>query len=214
MPTSHSSVLHPLVRVLTKIRPESILDVGIGFGKLGFLAREYLDVRAAKHDLNLYRRENWKTRVEGIEIFPEYVGELQKLLYNQVHIGDVFEILPKLGRFDFVWIGDVIEHIEKDRGLKLIGELIEKSDRVFGLCTPYGDTEQEGVFDNPSERHLSGWTEKDFDAWPNGEVYRLDGRKLLFLISKDPMRWPIRGIGRAKVEIWRRKKLVSYWRER
>ncbi len=36
---------------LVELQPRSVLDIGVGFGKWGFLAREYLDVNAERYKL-------------------------------------------------------------------------------------------------------------------------------------------------------------------
>jgi hypothetical protein len=42
MPTSHPHQLNQIVELIMLTDPHSLLDVGIGFGKYGVLAREYL----------------------------------------------------------------------------------------------------------------------------------------------------------------------------
>ena len=85
MPTSTFSGLEALIGYFFKIRPQSVLDVGIGFGRIGYLAREILDVM-----LNgSYRAEDWKVKIDGIEAFPDYIQEHQKALYDDIYFGDM-----------------------------------------------------------------------------------------------------------------------------
>jgi hypothetical protein len=44
MPTSHKYQIKEIMELMVLINPKKILDLGIGFGKYGYLAREYLDI--------------------------------------------------------------------------------------------------------------------------------------------------------------------------
>ena len=44
MPTSPYAHLYPLIEFLNQTRPSSLLDVGLGNDKIGFIARDFLDV--------------------------------------------------------------------------------------------------------------------------------------------------------------------------
>ena len=56
-----------VIKLLSKIDPSSILDIGIGNGSYGFLIRQYLDI--AKGRLS---RDEWELMIDGIEVFPDY----------------------------------------------------------------------------------------------------------------------------------------------
>lgn len=43
MPTSPYAHLYPIVEFLNEARPASVLDIGLGNGKLGFIARDRLE---------------------------------------------------------------------------------------------------------------------------------------------------------------------------
>lgn len=60
MPTSHFYQLDQLTELIFILNPKSILDIGVGFGKYGFLAREYLNLN---RDDNY---KNFKRRIDGI----------------------------------------------------------------------------------------------------------------------------------------------------
>ena len=68
MPTSHFYQLNEIVELVTLTNPKSVLDIGIGFGKYGFLLREYLELRDGRNKYN-----DWKRRIDGIEVFEEYL---------------------------------------------------------------------------------------------------------------------------------------------
>ena len=44
MPTSYPHQINEIVRLVLAVNPASLLDIGVGFGKYGFLAREYLEL--------------------------------------------------------------------------------------------------------------------------------------------------------------------------
>ena len=45
MPFSHFTQLNTILELITLTDPMSMLDIGVGFGKYGVLAREYLELR-------------------------------------------------------------------------------------------------------------------------------------------------------------------------
>lgn len=162
MPASASETLPYIVEFLREEvpHPKKILDVGIGFGALGFLIRDYYE---AKEGLR-FSKDEWKIKIIGIEIYRKYISNLQRYLYNQILIGDVFEKLPTLGKFDVVLLGDIIEHFEKEDGHRLLTELFRHTKNIV-ISTPYGYKAQGKVGDNIHEAHRSGWTLKDFNRY-------------------------------------------------
>ena len=91
-----------------------------GFGKFGFLTREYTDVR-------LGRYFNWETRIDGIEIFESYITQLQREIYDNIYVGNAIDILPTLGNYDVIICSDVLEHLSEKDGVFLLNTVKEKS---------------------------------------------------------------------------------------
>ena len=54
MPSSRPNTIPTVIHLVRQIKPKSILDVGVGFGKWGHLFREYTDINEAEHDLTLH----------------------------------------------------------------------------------------------------------------------------------------------------------------
>jgi len=156
MPTSRGSHLSYLTQLILEIKPKSILDVGVGFGSKGMLFREYTDI----WDGN-YKKEEWKTIIDGIEIFPDYVSDLQKSIYNKIHIGNALAILPTLGNYDVIYAGDVLEHFNEKQGREFIELLKEHSPHVI-ITTPVKVSDQGSVFGNEYETHRSQWGKESF----------------------------------------------------
>ncbi len=71
MPTSDLHNIAPVISVMSRLNPRSVLDIGCGFGKYGVLLREYLDVAHGRVD-----RETWEVRLEAIDAFAGYQNEL------------------------------------------------------------------------------------------------------------------------------------------
>ena len=155
MPSSTHVHISKMVDWIVRLQPTSVLDIGVGFGKWGFLAREYTDINAQR-----YNREDWRVRIEGVEAFSRYSTPTYQYIYDKVHYGDLRTVLPELSNFDLVIIGDVIEHFDKGVGFDLLQQLRMKSQHIL-LSSPTAFFTQE-LFDNEFERHRSLWTVDDF----------------------------------------------------
>jgi hypothetical protein len=153
---------------LHRLRPRSILEIGVGFGKWGVLAREHLEAWEGR-----FRREDWRVRIEGIEIFPGYHNPVWDAAYDKVHIGDALPIVDTLGRFDLGLICDVIEHLDKPTGRRLLEKLLHCCQTVI-LTTPISLWEQGEEGGNVHQRHVSLWGEADFAAY-DGRLVELGG---------------------------------------
>jgi SAM-dependent methyltransferase len=158
MPTSTWSAITPVLQLITELRPAPVrvLDVGIGYGKWGFLCREYLTYWRSVG-------EHRHITVDGIEVFPEYITGLQREIYDNIMIGDARELLPRLANdsYDLVVMMDVVEHFVSDEGVALIREC-KRVARVVLISTPSVFWPQEAIFGNSHERHLSVWSESEF----------------------------------------------------
>lgn len=76
-------------------------------------------------------------------------------------VGDIRTQFPD-DSFGTCFMLDVIEHMTKDDGLKLLGKLKNNCQRIV-LFTPLGDL---WITDNPSPHsHKSGWTPDDLPGW-------------------------------------------------
>ena len=158
--------------------------MGVGFGKWGHLFREYTDINAAERDPPRYRRENWQVRIDGIEGHATYLTELHRFLYNDIHIGDACELLPKLPAYDLIFMGDIIEHLEKPKGQELLQVAVAKANKAVIVSTPKFETAQEGLCANELERHRSLWSTRDFRKLSGSSVKTVDGATLLAVIAK------------------------------
>ena len=184
MPSSRAHTIPTVIHLVRQIKPESILDVGIGFGKWGHLFREYTDILAAEKDPPRYQRPNWKVRIDGIEGHAAYVTDMHRYLYDDIHIGDAWMILPLLQRYDLIFMGDIIEHLEKEQGSKLLRDAIAKANKMVIVSTPKGDTGQEDLCGNELERHRSVWSAKEFRVYEGARVITIERATLIAVITK------------------------------
>lgn len=187
MGVSDASNLPFVAAELQRLNPQSILEVGVGFGKWGVVAREYLEAWQGR-----FRREEWKVRIEGIEIFEGYRNPVWDAAYDRIHIGDASRILKNLGQFDVGLICDVIEHIEKPAGRVLIDELLAHCRTVI-VTTPLSFWPQGEEHGNASQEHLCLWCPEDFSDYI-GRTVEL-GATFAAVISLGPP-----GRGRLKIQ--------------
>lgn len=155
MPGSHPMIISPIMMEFIKHHPKTILDIGIGTGKFGALMREYSE-NWNETCLRL-RRGDWTTTIHGIEIFPVYKSPLWDF-YNTVMIGDAVELIETLPNYDLILMAEVLEHLPKEVGKRMLAKCAEKSDTfIFSFTNCY----QGAIFNNENERHVSQWKESD-----------------------------------------------------
>lgn len=139
------------------MRPQRVLDVGVGFGKWGFLMREAFDYIEGRVE-----RAEWRVRIDGIDAH-RYESPLLDWVYDDFRVVDVLDVVDELTGYDVVVIGDAIEHFEKDQGISLLDALLRQNRNVV-LTTPLEFFEQHRDA-NLYEDHRSHWTIDDFSRW-------------------------------------------------
>lgn len=162
MGTSNWQNISYNLTLVKKINPHKILDVGIGFGRWGILFREILEI----WDEENYSGK-WNRQIDGVEIYEGYLMEHHKLFYSQIYRKDIREFLEiSTEKYDLINCGDIIEHLDKEEGRKLIDDLLAKTKYLL-INLPLGRYwEQEAKNDNPNEKHLSIWKINDFNKYP------------------------------------------------
>lgn len=157
MPTSYVHQIPTILDFAMHLDPRSVLDIGTGFGKYGFLLREYLEVWGSTEGYGAFRR-----RIDGIEAYPRYLTPVHRFAYNKIYEGDARTIVPKLRRhYDLVLMVDVIEHFTKAEGKALLRRLLKDHGGIL-VATPKHVEEQDDAFGNPFEEHRSQWDGADF----------------------------------------------------
>lgn len=168
MPSSETDNIDYIIQTVRKLKPQSILDIGIGTGKYGLMFRDYLDghwVGHAFHDPS-----TWTIRMVGVEIFHDYITPVHQYLYNEIWVGNIINYHPN-EMFDLIFMGDVIEHMPKEVGEMLLRKLFRhlNPDGHIIISTPNFETASlknpkphHAVFGNQNEMHHSLWEAHDF----------------------------------------------------
>ena len=127
----------------------TILDVGAGWGKYRKLLPEF--------------------RMDAVEIWQPYVEQenLQQL-YRTVYVMDICDFGNAW--YDIIILGDVLEHIDRERAIKLVEKLRKQCLQMY-LVIPY-QYHQGVVHDNKYEIHLQ-------DDLTDSLIQELYGLKLL-----------------------------------
>jgi 2-polyprenyl-3-methyl-5-hydroxy-6-metoxy-1,4-benzoquinol methylase len=168
VPTSRPDVITYVCTQIIQLAPRRILDIGIGNGKWGFLAREYTDVwnRRTKHE----------TIIHGVEIYSDYITSLHRSIYDKIYLGNIIDLLPRLKYYDLIIWSDVIEHLSLEDGHKVLREL-KANHGVSFVTTPIKFNKQGEVFGNKHENHVSFWSAEELKVY--GEVQTISKTTLL-----------------------------------
>lgn len=184
MPINRGSHLSALIEEVKHLNPQSILDVGCGFGLNGAIFRAYTDIRWS--EVYPERYKDWQTRIDAIEIFENYRNPLWKV-YDRVVVGDAQyhfgmddQLLPQ---YDLIYCGDMIEHFEKPAAHQLIRKMLDHGKYVI-IATPSPTPPQAPVLGNAHEEHLSEWDEKDFMEYNHERIGNFGGILMMKLWKK------------------------------
>jgi hypothetical protein len=191
MPSSRPNTIPTVINVVRQLKPRSILDVGVGFGKWGHLFREYTDILQAECDPERYSRKNWQVRIDGIEGYAPYITDMHRYLYNDIHIGKAQDLINQLPKYDLIFVGDVIEHFEKQAGLDFLEKAFAKAKRAVVVTTPKNETGQADLCGNELERHRSLWSRRDFKAFGRAVVKTIDRSMLLAVLLQAGVARPL-----------------------
>ena len=191
MPSSRPTTIPTVIHLIRQLKPQSILDVGVGFGKWGHLFREYTDINEAEKDPRRYEKKHWQVKIDGIEGHAAYITEMHRYLYDEIHLGDALQWMKKLSHYDLIFLGDVLEHFEKEKGFELLGEAVEKASKAVIISTPKYETDQADLCGNELERHRSLWSANDFRRFERATIKTIDRSTLLVVLVKPGVPAPI-----------------------
>ncbi len=159
MPVSDIGNIGPVVREALRLRPSSILDLGIGVGAYGLLLRQYLDIAQGR-----LHPDEWEVIISGVEGFEKYRNPVWDM-YTHVEIANFAEPeqAVRYGGNDLVLMTDSLEHLDQRTGAWLLDSLIEQNKHVI-VSVPVGANymEQTAFLGNGLEVHRHKWEENDF----------------------------------------------------
>ena len=169
MPSSRPAIISLICEIILGYQPKSIADLGMGFGKIGVLAREYTDIWNGRYDAKL-----WETRIDGVEGFKNYIQPWHNEIYTNIYPCLIEEFKPEI-TYDLILLIDVLEHFEKPTGKKVLDMIIRNSKSAI-IATPQHVLEQGAVNGNQLEIHRSQWLYDDLQTF--GKVF-LYGKTLV-----------------------------------
>lgn len=175
MPSSRPHTLNIIGTYIINKQPQKALDIGIGFGKYGFMLREFTDAWNGNY-------HHWKTIIEGIEIHEKYILAHHHNIYNKIHIGDAVSTLSNLPNdYDMIICGDMLEHLTENEGHMLLS-LISHHSKFAMITTPKKMGKQGSVYGNIHETHKHEWDIKSLSKY--GKVSEHENT-LLLVINND-----------------------------
>jgi ubiquinone/menaquinone biosynthesis C-methylase UbiE len=142
--------------VVNNLPGPCFLDVGCGYGKWGFLLRNY---RSMDYPGEL--------KIAGVDLFQPHIDSLQgKGLYDDLRCCSATELPFDDQTFDSAVCCEVLEHLPRSEGSKLLAELKRVCRRGFMVSTPLfscyrGGSETLDGF-NPYEAHQYCYSAKEF----------------------------------------------------
>jgi hypothetical protein len=145
-PSSDHTTIPVVMKLVEVIQPRSILDVGAGNGQYGFLFRQKLDM-----DFGRLSEIEWDTQIDCIEIEGDYLSVIHDYVYDTIYkAGWMNHDIQQ--KYDLIFMGDVLEHIEKWR--EALDKAISNSRYTIVVCPNWaGSIAQEAWHGYESEIH-------------------------------------------------------------
>jgi 2-polyprenyl-3-methyl-5-hydroxy-6-metoxy-1,4-benzoquinol methylase len=125
--------------------------------------------------------ENIKYKV-GVETYTPYLVQSKSKGIHNEYINKRIEDLdfePK--SYDAVVMVEVIEHLTKEEGLRILEKAEKWARKKVIITTPNGFIHQNNLDDNKLQEHLSGWLPEDFKK----RGYRVRGLAGLKYLRKE-----------------------------
>tara|TARA_R110000824_G_scaffold236018_1_gene424780 strand:- start:130 stop:654 length:525 start_codon:yes stop_codon:yes gene_type:complete len=126
-------------------RPDKTIDIGAGYGKWGRLLK----------GLDLY--------CDAIEGHLPYIEKFDLTsIYGEVINSNMMDVpLETYRKYNTAILGDVLEHVDKSDGLKLLEKLKAAVSNIW-LTIPITVCHQDGdIYGNPLETHRYHWSDKE-----------------------------------------------------
>lgn len=115
----------------------------------------------------------------GVDLFkPAILESKNKSIHDDYIIADITNLCFRPNFFDAVLALDVIEHLEKVKGLRLIKTMEKIANKKVVIITPNGFVSQGARAKNVFQVHLSGWTVSELKRL-RYKVHGIVGLKLL-----------------------------------
>jgi hypothetical protein len=123
-------------------------------------AETLLDVGCGRNSpLGRFRRK--PPRTVGVDLYPDWIAESRdKGIHDEYEVLDATTIGHRFGHgsFDVVLCCDLLEHLDREDGEKLLAQAEMVARHRVVILTPNGFVEQDATWGNPHQVHRSGWT--------------------------------------------------------
>lgn len=200
MPSSFSSQINTIIHICQHLHPKSVLDIGKGFGKYGFLLHEYLGVSEDQLiDTHKKLKDQSALQIDCVEVDPDLFLPHLDHFYHKIINGNILEIYPELPAYDLVMMIDIIEQIPKEPAIKILKHFLSLNSNIL-VATPIEFFEQNRN-QSQYEHHVSHWTKADFKSLGFVDWQKIDAGAV-YLVS--PKKIDIRGFGRSFIKRLRR----------
>jgi len=115
----------------------------------------------------------------GVEGFKPYFEETKrKKIHTKYLLGDITKVNFEPKSFDAVIMIDVLEHLEKEQGRKLLKKVEKWAKKKIIVSTPNGYLPQKSLDKNLLQNHLSGWNVEEMKSFKY-KAYGMAGWKFL-----------------------------------
>jgi SAM-dependent methyltransferase len=119
--------------------------------------KSFLDIGCGKSSIVRYFSKDFKSA--GVDLFEPYIEESRKKgIHDEYFKMDVRKLKFKPKSFDAVIALELIEHLRKKEGEKLLDDMERIARKRVIVFTPNGFLEQKGYDGNEYQEHKSGWT--------------------------------------------------------
>ena len=131
----------------------------------------------------------------GIDVFKPSIDSArlycisENLEHYQFEVRNLESAQFDENQFDIVILIDVIEHLPKEIGIKLIENAKNWASRRVYISTPNGFLKQDPYDSNSFQEHLSGWTVNEFKSLGFTNIRGGGGLKLLRKREMQPDQW-------------------------
>lgn len=149
----------PIVEGISQVDPASILDVGVGMGKYGVIAREALYARYAEAS-ELHRCD--QLHIDGVDLAQHRRAPWLGTVYDCMHTNtDILDYLTRCNegtQWDLALVIDLLEHWTPSEAAARITALQSRCKRIL-ISTPTEVTMfDHDPYGDPVPGHVTQWT--------------------------------------------------------